>query len=49
MSQLFLSAGDFPWVILEVGGVMKGEWEHGGVLTSPGPAGAADCSHVIAA
>lgn len=27
MSQLFLSAGVFPWVILEVGGVIKVEWE----------------------
>ena len=45
MSQLFLSAGVFPWVILEEGGVMEVEWEHRVIPTSPGPARAADCSH----
>lgn len=40
MSQLFLSAGVFPWV--KVGGAMKVEWEDRAVLTKAGPAGAAD-------
>lgn len=49
MSQLFLSAGVFPWVILEVGGdVMRVVCGHRGVLTSPGPAGAADCGYGFA-
>lgn len=45
MSQLFLSAGGFPWVILKVGAAVKVEGEHR-VLTSAGPAGAADILHI---
>lgn len=45
MSQLFLSAGVFPWVILKVGGAVKVEGERR-VLTPAGPAGAADILYI---
>lgn len=42
----FCLRGVFPWVILNVGGAMKVEWEHRAALTSTGPAGTAAMQYI---